>query len=582
MLFDLVTTDERVRKGLIELSRSRPFSFGKGDRKIVAKQSQRLYINANKNEIVVEYPTLSKFYFAFGCLLARCDEENFAVEFAGTETRLSFLRDCSNNAALSRGGFCELVQTLALLGFDKVLLYTEDLMDIPSLPYLGHARPRYSEDDFHWFDEYAKTFGIELVPCIQTLSPFENARNRDAFGRVMNVRGALHVGREETYAFVETLVAFCRRAFSSREIHLGMEYPPTWKRDLQVNESLAEKFLGHLQEVSKIARKYDFTPCVWSDMFFVSSLSSERYDGEIFFRDEIPPAFDKAVRLAIDAGTGYGFAPCCDYAKANADRAIETAKSQKVDEFLVTAWGHNGGESSAFSALPCCLYLSEYKAFGKVDTTALNSRTAALFGNDYEDFCALGLPNGMAKNAINPAKYIFYNDPLCGICDAHVLENFPAVYAQSSRVLQTACDKGGRFSYLFKTMEILCAVLSGKSALGIRLTTAYKAKNRRELRCIADEIIPETLDALRHFHETFFQQWQRENRSWGFECFDARIGGVEERLLQTAKTLNAYLAGEMDIIEELEQPRFSYFVGVETGQPILLNAYRRIASGSDI
>ena len=57
---------------------------------------------------------------------------------------------------------------------------------------------------------------------------------------------------------------------------------------------------------------------------------------------------------------------------------------------------------------------------------------------------------------------------------------------------------------------------------------------------------------------------------------------MEERLLQTAKTLNAYLAGEIERIEELEQPRLSYFVGVEKDQPILLNAYRRIVSGSDI
>lgn len=582
MLFHLVTTDERVRTGLEELSRSRSFFLGSDGRKIVAQQSKRFRICATADEILIEYSTLTQFYFAFSCVLHRYGEENFAVEFAPQQTRLSFLRDCSNNAAISRTGFHELVQTLALLGFDRLMLYTEDLMEISSLPYLGYARPRYTEEELRAFDAYAKIFGIELIPCIQALSPFDNARNRDAFGAVMNVRGALYENREETYEFLDTLIAFCRRAFSSQEIHLGMEYPPTWKRDLQENESLSDKFSRHLQRVSSIARKYGFTPCVWSDMFSVSSLSPEKYDGEIVFRDEVPQSFDKNVRLAIDAGTGYGFAPCCGFAKANADRALETAKNRKVDEFLVTAWGHNGGESSVFSALACCLYLAEYKAHGKVDGAKLNARTATLFGNDYDDFCALELPNGCTEKAVNPAKYIFYNDPLCGICDAHIAEDFPEFYAQSTKALQVAYEKGGRFAYAFKTMETLCAVLAEKSTLATRLSVAYRAKDRQELRRLADEVIPRTLNAVRDFYDAFRLQWERENRSEGFECLDARIGGVEERLKQTAYTLRAYLSDELPHLEELEQERLTYFVTDEKGQPILLNAYRRIASGSDI
>ena len=61
---------------------------------------------------------------------------------------------------------------------------------------------------------------------------------------------------------------------------------------------------------------------------------------------------------------------------------------------------------------------------------------------------------------------------------------------------------------------------------------------------------------------------------------DIRLGGVKERLIQTAKTLKGFLQGKIKSIEELEQERLFYSNKNDSGQ--VYNSYREIVSGSDI
>lgn len=60
-----------------------------------------------------------------------------------------------------------------------------------------------------------------------------------------------------------------------------------------------------------------------------------------------------------------------------------------------------------------------------------------------------------------------------------------------------------------------------------------------------------------------------ENKGFGFEVQDLRIGGVLVARAETVeKILEDYLAGKIDRIYELEEERIEYFCGQLTGEEI--------------
>ena len=49
--------------------------------------------------------------------------------------------------------------------------------------------------------------------------------------------------------------------------------------------------------------------------------------------------------------------------------------------------------------------------------------------------------------------------------------------------------------------------------------------------------------------------WYKNNKPFGFEQIDVRLSGVEARIRRAALRVGDYLAGKIDAIEELEEPR---------------------------
>ena len=56
------------------------------------------------------------------------------------------------------------------------------------------------------------------------------------------------------------------------------------------------------------------------------------------------------------------------------------------------------------------------------------------------------------------------------------------------------------------------------------------------------------------FYDSFKAQWYKDNKPFGFEVQDMRLGGLIMRLKNCRATINDYLNGKTDRIEELEQP----------------------------
>jgi hypothetical protein len=58
---------------------------------------------------------------------------------------------------------------------------------------------------------------------------------------------------------------------------------------------------------------------------------------------------------------------------------------------------------------------------------------------------------------------------------------------------------------------------------------------------------------LEEFHKAFCYQWHKENKPFGWEIQDARLGGLILRLKTCHNRLTAYLRGDLARIEELEE-----------------------------
>ncbi len=56
------------------------------------------------------------------------------------------------------------------------------------------------------------------------------------------------------------------------------------------------------------------------------------------------------------------------------------------------------------------------------------------------------------------------------------------------------------------------------------------------------------------FYEVYRVQWMRENKPHGFDVQDIRLGGLARRVCDCRERLSLYLNGEIEHIEELEEP----------------------------
>ena len=97
-----------------------------------------------------------------------------------------------------------------------------------------------------------------------------------------------------------------------------------------------------------------------------------------------------------------------------------------------------------------------------------------------------------------------------------------------------------------------------KAELGKNLKAAYDNGNKEFLKNAALNIIPELIRRTEEFHHCLMRQWMHENKPFGFEVQELRIGGMIQRLKTTAERLQMYLNGELADIPELEEKRLPF------------------------
>lgn len=532
--------------------------------------------------------------------------------------KLGIMLDCSRNAVINFKAFQKMVDILAKLGYTNIRLYTEDTYEVEGESYFGYLRGRFSIKEIQEMDRYAKSKGIELIPCIQTLGHLANVIKYAEYEKIRDIDDILLVDNEKTYCLIDNMFKSISKAYSTKHIHIGMDETMKIGRGVYLDQHGLENkeiiLKKHLNKVLAVANKYGFECEIWGDMFCCSAFGGyggnykKEKDNSAEVKKCIPSnlklcywdyySLDKKhyenlidmhkkltsnISFAGGVWTWNGFCPASRYGLEVSKVALKTCLKKGVDDVFLTMWGDNGGECSYFAALPSIVAVSEF-AKGNFSMSSIKRKFKEIIGMSFESFMLLEKPDMIYQNEqptpLCPSKTIIYTDPLCGIFDKRIIPNIAFdYYSNVMKILKKGC-KNEEYGYLFKFERSLCDLLRYRFELGIKTRKAYKENDKNELRRIIEEDYKIILKKFDLFYQDFKQAWYKEKKTFGFEVQDVRIGGAIQRLKHTKEIINDYLNGKLEKIDELEQEILEPF-GTD-GDKISLNCYSMLLSTGNI
>ncbi len=515
-----------------------------------------------------------------------------------TFQKLGVMIDCSRNGVMSVNAFKKMVDILSSLGYNTIRLYTEDTYEVDGEPYFGYLRGRYSKAEIKEMDRYALAKGVELIPCIQTLAHLGTIFRHVDYRPINDLDDILLVGEERTYVLIENMFKTIAETFTTKNIHIGMDEAFKLGRGRYLDkhglEDSAELMKKHLDKVLSIAEKYGFNCEIWGDMYMRAAYG-ENYTVSKDESARVKPLVPQNLKLCywdyyhvdvehyeacIDrhrkltdnvsfAGgiwTWVGFCPNHRYTLKSSEAAVRACISKGVEEIYFTMWGDNGAECFPFAALPSIVACAEF-AKGNFNMPSIKEIFKAKFGVDFDLFASLEKPDmlevkeGDPVDTFAPSKALLYADPLCGLYDAWIEEWMPAYYENLSTILRTG-ESNAEWGYLFASLRSLCDVLAVKCDLGLRTRTAYKSGDRKALEGIVANDYPRLMERLDAFYNAFEYAWRAERKAFGFEVQDIRLGGLIQRVKHCKKTLEMYLDGKMEKVDELEEEMLDPFGSV--------------------
>ena len=298
-------------------------------------------------------------------------------------------------------------------------------------------------------------------------------------------------------------------------------------------------------------------------------------------------AFHNPIAFAGGDSSWYGMVPLSRLGYRATKSALASAKEHGATEVYCTMWKDDGAACAFFSTLHVLFTYGEICWNGNDTEEHLRARMAGTVGLSFDDLLAIEDINALPGRSLvglheaNPNKYIFYENILTGKFAAHIPDGSAAHFAEQAGRMRACAERAGSYRYFYDTLAALCDVLAVKAELGKELYAAYHADDRTTLAEIAEERI-ETVKALvEEFRQSFRARWLVENRSFGFDVMDIRVGGVLAQLDTAQYLLKQYLSGSLDRIEELEAERLPYGVKetVPTdGDTILLNRWQRMGA----
>lgn len=548
-----------------------------------------LRVDKKGHKATIAYSRPVEFFRGLSLLKEHVSQAHFVLDEHARFSSDGVMLDCSRNGVMKVEVVYRFLRKMAYMGLDRLLLYTEDTYAIEGYPYFGQGRGRYTKEELQSIDTYAASFGIEVVPCIQTLGHLGNVLWWTAFEPIKDSESVILPDSEATYRFIEAEVKTCRECFRSPRIHIGMDEAFMMGFGAHYYQHGYEDpktiFIRHLRKVIGICNRYSFESMIWSDMIFRMSRGGDYYDDapiqpvlaqglpaevglvywdyyhekeedyERFISEH--QQFKNPLSFAGGSWRWTGFAPMIEMSLRRSRQALEACMRKGVKDVLLTGWGDDGNECSFFTMLPTMALYAEYSYEGNDQGADALLQTTC--GETIQRMKLLDLPNmpdGNPENLFgNPSKYLFYQDVIGGLFDRHTDPCYQANYHAYAARLTAAAKESAENKIIYKTLALLCCVLENKADIGIRLRKAYQTDDRKTLLSIAEKDLPLITKSIRRFRNALEKEWMGECKSAGFDVLDGRIGWLLERISTAERRLKAYIYDPKKTIDELvEEP----------------------------
>lgn len=499
--------------------------------------------------------------------------------------------DFSRNGVMKIEEVKKYCNILKKFGYNSIYLYIEDTYEIDGEQYFGHLRGRYSKKELKDLNEYCNGIGITVIPCFQTLAHLNQIFKWEHYQDVRDCNDILLCDEEKTYQLIEKMFQTFKECFSTDTVHIGMDEAHNLGLgkylDKHGYKNRFEILSNHLKKVLEIAEKYGYRAIMWSDMFFRLAYEGDYTpeNPDLKKLDDVKPLVPKNVTLCywdyyssdvkhyencikmheyISDNVCFAgglwrwncFAPRNDLSIKYTKAAVHALKKRGVKEVFFTVWGDDGSECSFYGILPSLLCAAEFYN-GNENMASIKAKFKQLTGADFDALMKLDKLNNRKHYHDNECKYALYNDCFCGLFD-YGLDNADEYYKSLSKSLSAASKKVGEYSYVLETGKALADVLSLKAELGIKTRKAYLEKDNYTLNEIANKVYPKLIKKLDVFIEKFEYQWNKENKPFGLEIQQHRLGGLKQRLISCRKVLLDYLNGKITCIQELEEPVLPY------------------------
>ncbi|CQR45949.1 Glycosyl hydrolase family 20, catalytic domain [Paraliobacillus sp. PM-2] len=587
-----------------------------------------LTIEKNTNaETIIKYKNGEGFIYynepyhifrAFGLFIQELREasKDFVINESSCFRTIGPMFDLSRNAVMRVDEFKGMFRKLALMGFNAAMLYMEDTYEVKDYPYFGYMRGRYSQQELKALDDYAYQFGIELIPCIQTLAHLDEFLKWETVSYLKDTRGVLLTEQETTYEFLDKMIRAVTRPFRSKRLHIGMDEAEELGRGMYLNkfgyQDRLDIMTQHLHRVTEITNDLQLEVMMWSDMFIklASESGDDQYDmsTEISeeMQDKIPDnitlmywdyyhakkeeyqmLINKHKRLGSTPAVAGGiwvwntFATKYDLSLKTSEAALQASKEEGVQDVFVTLWGDDGYENNFYSAMLGLQLYAEHQYAETIDKSKWYKRTQFCTGVAAEKYLLLAdldvIP-GVEKDNMdqtNPSKFLLWQDVLIGLFDKQIegLDEIAAHYEELEQRIRQYRVSDEELDFIWNVPEKLAAVLAKKALVGVNLKEAYDQKDSLTLKEISHEVLPEIINRVKDLQSAHKKQWFTINKPFGWEVIDIRYGGLIARLQTASERISDYLEGTIDTIDELEQERLPFNANIEQSSGLGWSTY---------
>lgn len=594
--WDVNATDPEITSALKVLSLRYPSLSPEGASaaEIVFKKAEGDLCSVEKKagKYIVSYPRVNMAVRMVGNIIAGAlPAEPERCPFK----TLGIMLDCSRNAVMNVEHLKEYLDKLAILGYNMIMLYTEDTYRVDGEPMFGFMRGAYTKDEIREIDAYAASLGIELVPCIEALGHMEQIFKWGKYSDVRDLWGIMLVDEEKTYDLIEKMIAFWADSVKSRRIHLGMDEAHglgTGEHEKRFGKQSAFDIINrHLGRCCKICEKYGLKPMIWSDMYFrIGSKTNNYYDLESQPPKEVVDGVPKGLELVywdyyheeqdfyekfiekhrqiagdplMGSGvwtwdkfwydhfmTRYTVIPC-----------LNACREKNLSEVFFTMWGDRGGFCDYDSAMAGLAFSAELSFTGKADEARLSKVLSKLFdGASYKAITALG--DTMNYNV----PLFLFDDPLMLLYfrsfwnskekwgEYGVAKDFSEVKASfeaAEKVVFKAPLKGsaGR-------MKLARALIKSITSKFAYADAAFRTAAKKSHRADAPELLKLAVayeKNISDFYSEFWKMWHENNKPFGLESTQIRLGGQVVRAGELVIRLENFLESDDEAIPELAE-----------------------------